>query len=108
MAAGSEQSSHSIMTRDHVASAIRFVLSQRKGDDNMIRIQVSLDEQEYILAKKEAKALGISVAEFVRRAIRQALPASGKAPWMRYAGMVETGNPRSSPSIDEVVYGQKY
>lgn len=73
----------------------------------MIRTQVSLDEQEYRLARKEAGALGISVAEFVRRAIRQVLPVSRKAPWMRHAGMVETGNPRSSQSIDEIVYGQK-
>jgi hypothetical protein len=37
----------------------------------MIRMLVSLDEAEYELAKKEAKALGISVAEFVRRSIPQ-------------------------------------
>lgn len=74
--------------------------------DNMIRTQISLDEREYTLAKKEAKALGLSVAEFVRRAIRNTLPPS-KAPWMRYAGMVETGDPRSSQSIDEIVYGRK-
>ncbi len=73
----------------------------------MIRTQVSLDKREYELAKKEAKALGISVAEFVRRAVRRTLPASGKAPWMRYAGLVESGNPRSSQSIDEIVYGSK-
>lgn len=30
----------------------------------MIRTQVSLDEREYELAKREAKALGVSVAEF--------------------------------------------
>ena len=73
----------------------------------MIRTQISLEEREYILAKKQAKALGISVAEFVRRAIRQVLPPPGKAPWMRYVGMVESGNPRSSQTIDEVVYGSK-
>lgn len=73
----------------------------------MIRTQVSLDEEEYALAKNEARALGISVAEFVRRAIRQMLPPSRKFPWMRYAGMVETGNPHSSGSIDEIVYGHK-
>ena len=27
--------------------------------------------------------------------------------WMRYAGMVETGDVRSSQNIDEVIYGQK-
>jgi hypothetical protein len=73
----------------------------------MIRTQVSLDEHEYILAKREAKALGISVAEFVRRAVRDRLPPSGTGSWMRYAGMVESGDPRSSQSIDEIVYGSK-
>jgi ribbon-helix-helix CopG family protein len=73
----------------------------------MIRTQVSLDKHEYTLAKKEAKALGISVAEFVRRAVRDKLPARGDAPWMRYAGMVESGDPNSSQSIDDIVYGAK-
>lgn len=73
----------------------------------MIRTQISLNKQEYALAKKESKSLGISVAEFVRRAVRDKLPPSGKASWMRYAGMVESGDPRSSQSIDEVVYGTK-
>lgn len=77
------------------------------GGDNMIRTQVSLNEQDYLLCKKEAKALGISVAEFVRRAVRVALPAPEKKPWMRYAGFVETGDSCSSQSIDEIVYGSK-
>lgn len=59
------------------------------------------------MAKKEAEALGISVAEFVRRAIRRMLPPSRGAAWMRYAGLVESGNPRSSQSIDDIVYGSK-
>jgi hypothetical protein len=78
-----------------------------KDSDNMIRTQVSLDEHEYALAKKEARALGISVAEFVRRAIREMLPPSGGSAWMRYAGLVESGDPQSSRSIDEIVYGAK-
>jgi hypothetical protein len=74
----------------------------------MIRTLVTLDETEYKLAKKEAKSLGISVAEFVRRAVSKSLPLSGAdRPWMRYAGMVETGDPLSSQSLDEVVYGSK-
>jgi hypothetical protein len=77
-----------------------------KGD-NMIRTQVSLDEHEYAVARMEAKSLGISVAEFVRRAVREALPPRGAGPWMKFAGFVETGNPRSSQSVDEIVYGQK-
>jgi hypothetical protein len=75
--------------------------------DNMIRTQISLDEREYVIAKREAQTLGISVAEFVRRAVREALPPRGQGPWMRYAGLVETGNPSSSQSVDEIVYGQK-
>ena len=73
----------------------------------MIRTQISLDEDEYGIAKMKAQSLGISVAEFVRRAIREALPPRGQGEWMKYAGFVETGNPRSSQTIDEIVYGQK-
>ena len=76
----------------------------------MIRTQVTLDSEEYTLAKNEARALGISVAEFVRRAIRRSLkpaPGSENAPWMRYAGFVETGDPQSSTKVDELVYGRK-
>jgi hypothetical protein len=76
----------------------------------MLRTQVSLDEQDYRAAKREAAALGISIAEYVRRAIRNALPVSrlrGQPKWMRYAGLVESGNPQSGQTIDEVVYGDK-
>ena len=73
----------------------------------MIRTQVSLDEREYVQAKSEARALGISVAEYVRRAIRETLPVAGAGAWMRYAGLVESGDARSSQSIDEIVYGTK-
>ena len=79
----------------------------------MIRTQISLDAQEYALARREAKSLGISVAEFVRRAIRDQLPPKGgqagaaSGAWMRYAGFIESGNPRSSASVDEIVYGAK-
>lgn len=73
----------------------------------MIRTQVSLDRHEYALAKRHAKALGISVAELVRRAVRDTLPPRGGGAWMRYAGLVESGDSRSSHSIDEIVYGAK-
>jgi hypothetical protein len=68
----------------------------------MVRTQVSLDEKEYKLAKKSAKAQGISVAEYVRRAIRRSLSDADK-PWMKYAGMV-SGDRDSSDTIDDVVY----
>lgn len=73
----------------------------------MVRTHVSLDEHDYRIAKKEAAALGISVAEYVRWAIHTALPLPGTPPWMRYAGFVESGNPLSSQSIDEMIYGNK-
>jgi hypothetical protein len=75
--------------------------------DNMIRTQVSLDKDEYDLARKQAAAIGISVAELIRRAIRQILPVPGEGPWMKYAGFVESGDSNSSRSIDDVVYGSK-
>ena len=73
----------------------------------MIRTQISLDESEYRIAKREAQTPGISVAEFVRRAVREALPPRGQGRWMRYAGLVEAGKPGSSQSVDEIVYGRK-
>lgn len=73
----------------------------------MVRTQISLTEQEYREAKREAKRLGVSLAELLRRSLRWMLPADASKPWMRYAGMVESGDPRSSARIDEVIYGQK-
>jgi hypothetical protein len=84
------------------------VLSSKRLGDNMIRTQISIDEREYRLAKKSAKQQGISVAEYVRRAIRQTLPSSRDSkPWMQYAGMVKSGDPNSSQTIDDVIYGRK-
>jgi hypothetical protein len=78
--------------------------------DSRIRTLVTLDEAEYKLAKKEAKALRISLPEFTRRSIRQNLPIRAETPWMRYAAMVHTGDPKSSScqSIDDLVYAAKH
>ena len=73
----------------------------------MIRTQISLGEVEYREAKREAKRLGVSLAELLRRSLRGMLPTDPSKPWMRYAGMVESGDPQSSSHIDEVIYGQK-
>ncbi len=73
----------------------------------MLRTQISLSQEDYDAAKAEAARLGISLAEFVRRAVRSALPADDSQPWMSYAGMVESGDPVSSLTIDEVVYGHE-
>ena len=42
----------------------------------MIRTQISLDNEEYDLAKAQAAALGISLAELIRRAVRDILPST--------------------------------
>ena len=72
-----------------------------------IRTHVSLNEEEYRAAKDEAQRLGISLAELVRRSLRAMLPAEKDQPWMRYAGMLESGDPQSSQRIDELVYDHK-
>ena len=73
----------------------------------MIRTQISLSESEYAAAKKEAHRLGISLAELLRRSLRTTLSVDETKPWMRYAGMVNTGDPESSQRIDDIVYGRK-
>jgi hypothetical protein len=73
----------------------------------MIRTQISLSQDDYDAAKRESARLGISLAEFFRRALKAALPVSDEQPWMRFAGLVETGDPLSSLHIDDVVYGRK-
>ena len=73
----------------------------------MIRTQISLSDSEYRAAKREAARLGISLAELLRRSLRTLVPADESRPWMRYAGMIETGDARASQKIDDIVYGQK-
>ena len=73
----------------------------------MIRTQISLTDPEYRAAKREAARLGISLAELLRRSLRSLLPADDAKPWMRFAGMIDTGDPRASQKIDDMVYGQK-
>ena len=73
----------------------------------MIRTQISLSEEEYRAAKAEAARLGVSLAELLRRSLRHMLPSDETKPWMRYTGMVETGERDASQKIDQIVYGQK-
>ena len=73
----------------------------------MIRTQISLSTEEYEAAKQEARTRGISFAELLRRSLRALLPVDDSKPWMRFAGMIESGDPNSSQRIDEIVYGHK-
>lgn len=73
----------------------------------MVRTQISLTEEEYRAAKEESARLGISLAELLRRSLRSILPRDDSRPWMRFAGMISTGDPDSSRNVDEIVYGDK-
>jgi hypothetical protein len=73
----------------------------------MIRTQISLTVEEMRAARAEAARLGISLAELLRRSLRTLLPADRSMPWMRYAGMIESGDAASSRRIDDLIYGQK-
>ena len=74
----------------------------------MIRTQVSLDERAYREAKAEARREGISLAEFLRRAVAAVLSRRVQAerPWMRHAGALSSGDPHASASVNDVVYGR--
>ena len=74
----------------------------------MIRTQISLDEHAYEDAKKEASRQGMSLAEFLRRAVAATLAArrSPERPWMRHAGSLASGDPDASVTVEEVVYGR--
>jgi hypothetical protein len=74
----------------------------------MVRTQISLDEETYKAAQDEAQRQGISFAEFCRRALAQVLRREAEEPpWMRYAGILDSGDPNSSQTVDEVVYGRE-
>ncbi len=40
-------------------------------------------------------------------AVKDDAGGNDEPPWMRYAGMVKSGDPGSIESVDEVVYGGK-
>jgi len=74
----------------------------------MIRTQISLDEPAYADAKAEASRQGISLAEFLRRAVAASLAErhASERPWMRHAGAFASGDPNASVSVDTVLYGR--
>lgn len=74
----------------------------------MIRTQISLDEDAYREAKREAKQQGISLAELLRRLVAAGIRhrRTQQRPWMRHAGVLSSGDPDASQSVDAVVYGK--
>ena len=77
------------------------------GSASMIRTQIRIERADYEAAQEEARRLGISVAEFVRRAVRDKLEVDLSRPWMRFAGLVESGDPEPGSSVDDTVYGSR-
>lgn len=75
--------------------------------DHVVRTQISLTKEEYVAAKREARRLGISLAELLCRSLRTFLPVDEARPWMRYAGSIESGDAAASQKIDELVNGHK-
>lgn len=74
----------------------------------MIRTQISLDEDAYREAKQEARRQGVSLAEFLRRLVATAIRhrRTKPRPWMRHAGVLTSGDPEASQSVNAVVYGR--
>jgi Ribbon-helix-helix protein, copG family len=72
----------------------------------MIRTQVSLEKEAYEAAKAEAERTGISLAEFFRRSVAAALGECSrrKRPWLRHAGVLNSGDSSASGTVDQVVY----
>jgi hypothetical protein len=73
----------------------------------MIRVRIKMTKREHSIATREAARLGISLANLLRRSLRAALSVNDTKPWMRHAGMVQSGDPASSRHIDDVVYDRK-
>jgi hypothetical protein len=73
----------------------------------MMRTQISLTPEEMRAARAEAKRLGISLAELLRRSLWTLLPAEPSRPWMRYAGMIASGDARSSQRILGILAGER-
>lgn len=88
------------------SSVLAHVISVRY-DDNMIRTQISVDEELYRRAKGLARRDGISLAELCRRSLQAAVAKQpSEKPWMAFAGIVE-GSPSDSEAVDDVVYGRE-
>lgn len=74
----------------------------------MIRTQISFERDLYRRAQKLARQKHISLAELCRRGVRgEVAREESSMPWMRFAGVVASGDPRASRSVDDVVYGRE-
>ena len=71
----------------------------------MIPIRISLDRDLYEHADRVSRRLGVSLAEFCRLTLREALTRYPQdRPWMAHLGSLE-GRANDSSTVDAVVYG---
>ena len=73
----------------------------------MIRTQISLEADAYRRAKAAARRQGISLAEFLRRAVAVSLGprrSGAQRPWLNYAGVLASGDRKASRTVNAVVY----
>jgi len=73
----------------------------------MKRLQISIEPELDAAVERRAESEGLSKAEVIRRCVREkveALPPIEEDPFFKLCGTVE-GDPDSSETIDEVVYG---
>jgi hypothetical protein len=61
--------------------------------------------EDHKALKAAAKPADVQVAE--SHSLRTPLPEDRKRPWMRFAGMVESGHTDASQTVDELVYRSK-
>ncbi len=73
----------------------------------MKRLQISIEPELDAAVERRAEEEGLSKAEVIRRCVRERvkpLPPIEEDPFFKLAGTVE-GDPDSSMTINEVVYG---
>ena len=71
------------------------------------RTRMSALSKPIVAAPARSRRPGISLAELLRRSLRHVLPADEQRPWMRYAGLIGSGDAASSQRLDELVVGHK-
>lgn len=86
------------------SAGVPTVVSVIRYHDDMVRTQISLDDELYLRAKEVARRKDISFAELCRRSLEEVVAREpSEKPWMAFAGMFE-GHVDDSASIDLVVY----
>lgn len=90
-----------------IVQSVEAALHQEDKSAIVTSVQISLSEQEFSAAEAEAKRWAISLSQLVRLSLRNLLSVDEDTPWMKYAGMIQSGNLNSSADLDTIVYGIK-